>query len=570
MAEILKTNICCLDLTRECVEYLKGLGLNVYEGSLGSVFHIDWSKSHSNHGNVFVDIDYPENLHEYHVIVADTTNARQREYKFAEHMTKEIDHLDNRCLVVRQPVSVIDLRPFGTHRLEKRLLSLSSYRKIEVVFIGPYQEVEYTSSRIAYYDPEHVGTFNNYSVWGLSSPTGRRGERTQFAETWISKCLFEGRRNDLRYYQTFILPSCWKGEQKVQDERYFSILDNENGECVSFIYVPDKDFARIVLPDVKDKVGLLKDLFENILFTVFSDYFPDIEAKRWIHNVTYMLPDELEILSRIEAKRKEMKQEIAKLEEERIVINEKNAYLKNLLTETGSSLVTAVKTFLEWLGFENVIDKDETLDKGDLKEEDLCFEYGGNHIFVEVKGIAGTSTDSECSQVDKIVNRRMRELKTTNVQGVYVVNHQRNIEPQERQMPPFNDNQIKDAENQSRTLIYTTQLYALYSDIKNGYITKEQARRDLLQPGLVNFHSHLNSLGVPYNYYQDNTVICIDLQNTQVSIGEIFYYKDSLQRLVGMNVISLQQNKQNLGTAMVGKTGIKVDKKVPRNKEIFR
>ena len=185
MAEILKTNICCLDLTRECVEYLKGLGLNVYEGSLGSVFHIDWSKSHSNHGNVFVDIDYPENLHEYHVIVADTTNARQREYKFAEHMTKEIDHLDNRCLVVRQPVSVIDLRPFGTHRLEKRLLSLSSYRKIEVVFIGPYKEVDYTSSRIAYYDPEHIGTFNNYSVWGLSIPTGRRGERTQFAETWI-------------------------------------------------------------------------------------------------------------------------------------------------------------------------------------------------------------------------------------------------------------------------------------------------------------------------------------------------------------------------------------------------
>ena len=90
MPEILKTNICCLDLTKECVDYLKGLDLHIYEGSLGSVFHFDWSKSHMSHGNVFVDVDFPENLHEYHVFVADTTNAKQREYKAEEHQTKEI------------------------------------------------------------------------------------------------------------------------------------------------------------------------------------------------------------------------------------------------------------------------------------------------------------------------------------------------------------------------------------------------------------------------------------------------------------------------------------------------
>lgn len=569
MAEILKTNICCLDLTQDCVEYLKGIGLNVHEGSLGSVFHIDWSQSLSKYGNVFIDVDYPENLHEYHVFVADTTNARKLEYKFEEHKTHEIDHLDNRCLVVKRPISILDLRPFGTYRL-KIFQSHSCCRRIEVVFIGPYQEVEYTSSPIAFYAPEHVGTFNNYSVWELPNHTGRRGRRSQFTNNWISKCLFEGRRNDMCYYQTFILPSRWEGEQKVQDERYFSILDNEDGECISFIYTHNKDFVRIVLPDIKDKAGLLKDLFDNILFTFYSDFFPDIEAKRWIHTDVYLLPDELEIKRRLDAKCKEMEQEIAKLEEERTFIYEKNTYLKNLLTETGGSLVTAVKTFLEWMGFENVIDKDETIGKGDLKEEDLCFECGGVYIFMEVKGINGTSTDSECSQIDKIVNRRMRELKTTDVQGVYVVNHQRNIEPLKRQMPPFNENQIKDAENQSRTLMYTTQLFALYSDIENGYITKEQARRNLLQPGLVSFHSHLNSLGIPYKYYQDDTVFCIDLQNTQVSIGDILFYKDSLQRLIGLNVINLQQEKQSLETVTDGKTGIKVDKKVPRNKEIFK
>lgn len=570
MPEILKTNICCLDLTQECVDYLKGLDLNVYEGSLGSVFHFDWSKSRMSYRNVFVDVNFPDNLHEYHVFVADTTNAKQRQYHEEDHQTKEIDHPDNKCLVVSQPVSVLDLRPFGTYRLEKTLHSLPSHRRIEVVFIGPYQEVEYSSSRIAYYDPNYVGAFNNYSVWGLSNPSGRAGKRTKLADTWISKCLFENRRNALRYYQTFSLPSHWEGDQKVQDERYFSILDNEDGECVSFIYAPDKDFVRIILPDVEDKAGLLKDLFDNILFTVCSEYFPDVEAKNWIHNELYQSPEEREIHNKIEAKREEYKQEIAKLEDEAETIRNRNLPLKQLITESGSTLVSAVKSFLEWLGFENVIDKDETLKERELKEEDLCFEYEGTHILMEVKGINHTSTDSECSQVDKIVSRRMRQLDTTKVHGVYVVNHQRNVEPLKRQMPPFNENQVKDAESQSRSLIYTTLLFSLHSDIENGYITKEQARTDLLQKGLVSFHSHLSLLGIPYDYFQDDTVICLDLHNTQVKVGDTLYFKDSLQRLVGLKVVSLQQEKQSFDTVTDGKTGIKVDKRVPRNREIYR
>lgn len=569
MAEIQKTNICCLDLTQDCVDYLKGLGLNVYGGSLGSVFHIDWSKTYSSHGNVFIDVDYPDNLHEYHVFVVDTTNVKRREYKFEEHKTSEIDHIDNKCLVVSQPITVLDLRPFGTFRLENRFQSLSSHRRIEVVFVGPYQEVEYTSSRIAYYEPEHIGTFNNYSAWGLLNSSGCTGERTQFADTWISRCLFEGRRNDLHYHQIFRLPTRWEGEQRVPDERYFSILDNEDGESVSYIFAPDKDFLRIVLPDVKDKAGLLKDLFENILFNVCSDYFPDIEAKRWINKDVYLLPEERKIQERIEAKREEYEKEIAKLEEKAVEIRDKNHPLKNLLTETGSTLVIAVKTFLEWLGYENVTDKDDTLNEGDLKEEDLCFEYEGNHILMEVKGINGTSTDAECSQIDKIVSRRMRELKTTYVHGIYVVNNQRNVEPLKRQTPPFNETQIKDAIDQSRTLVYTAQLFALHSDIENGYTTKEQARKDLLQPGLANFHSHLDSVGTPYEYYQGDTVLCVDL-HSKVSIGDKLYYKDTLHRLVGLNVISLQKEKQSFESVSEGKTGVKVDVKVPRNREIFK
>lgn len=146
------------------------------------------------------------------------------------------------------------------------------------------------------------------------------------------------------------------------------------------------------------------------------------------------MSDELEIQRQIDAKHQEYDQAIAELEKEAQSIQENNLPLKQLLTESGSNLVKAVKSFLAWLGFENVTDKDDTLAEGDLKEEDLCFDFDGNYILMEVIGINGTSTDSECSQVDKIVNRRMRNLKTTDVHGIYVVNNQRNIEPLKRQV----------------------------------------------------------------------------------------------------------------------------------------
>lgn len=44
MTEIQKTNICCLDLNKDCIAYFESLGLNVFEGTLGSVLSFDWNK----------------------------------------------------------------------------------------------------------------------------------------------------------------------------------------------------------------------------------------------------------------------------------------------------------------------------------------------------------------------------------------------------------------------------------------------------------------------------------------------------------------------------------------------
>lgn len=136
-------------------------------------------------------------------------------------------------------------------------------------------------------------------------------------------------------------------------------------------------------------------------------------------------------------------------------------------------------------------------------------------------------------------------------------------------MPPFNDTQISDAVNQDRTMIYTAQLFALYSDIENGFITKEEARKCFLASGLADFHSSLYSLGEPYKYFKENTVICVELAGKKVSVGDTVFYKDKLQRLVGLKVEEIQQNGQAIDFAESGKTAIKVGTKVPHGVEFF-
>ena len=439
-----------------------------------------------------------------------------------------------------------------------------------MVFIGPFAEVAYYSDVLPYRDRKLIGTFSNYGTWGVLNGNGKYGERIKLEDLKLSRTLFEGRKYDIKYYQTFTFPTIWNDEdERVPDPHYISLLKNEDDECISYVYCTDEGSVQFVFPQLVDKASFIKDLFENFIFVQLSDFFPDVEAKRWIHQPVYDLPEEKKIKDKISEKKKQFEIEISELEKQAEEISKKEEFYKQLLTETGTQLVQAVKKYLEWLGFTEVVDKDDAIGDGDIKEEDLFFKYKDQLVLLEIKGINGTSTDAECSQVDKIVSRRMKQLKTTEVHGVYIVNNQKNIEPLSRQVPPFNENQISDAENQDRTLIYTPQLFSLYSDIDNGYITKESARSCFLQKGLANFHVERIPLGVPYDYFQKDMVICIELNGIQVAVGNILYYRDELNKLVACKVESIQRDKEPLESAASGRVGIKVDHKVPRKKELF-
>ena len=574
MAEIQPTNVCCFDLQQECIDYLKSLGLNVHDGSLGSVYAIDWGKtSRRSTVPVLIDTSYPKNIQEYHVFIHDMSMANEKDFILSEHnLNGRVEDPSQEYLECSHPITIYDLRPYGSHLMKAIFESLGKeHKRISIVFVSKYHSVEYNSNEIGYHMPKNLGKYGNYEAWNLVDGYPIFGTRVKLVEgTGLSSELFNEHLNTTEYHRIFNHPTHWDDGKYVPIETFYPLLKDENGNCISYLYMhPDSENIDVVLPQVKDKAKLLKVLFENVLFECFSEFFPDIEAGKWIHNIAYELPNETAIREKMESRKEDYEKEMKLLEETAESVRASNKPFKDMLTATGDDLVAAVKGFMEYLGFENVVDKDSILKEGEIREEDLAFSYNGTDVLMEVKGINGTSTDSECSQIDKVVLRRIRKTKNANHHGVYVVNNQRNVEPLKRQVPPFNKTQIKDAENQGRTMAYTAQLFALYSDIENGYVNKESVRESFLIPGLLEPHNGLVSLGVPPKFFEARTVLCFHLKDTLIRKGDIVFYFDELQRMVGAEVLDIQIDRKSLQTATTGEVSIKVAKPFPKSAEVF-
>ena len=152
---------------------------------------------------------------------------------------------------------------------------------------------------------------------------------------------------------------------------------------------------------------------ENIAPTIHPTLFPNSSQKKWTNSKEYSLPNHQKLLAEKEAIRKEYELKTKKKETEILDNNKKYSFLHEILTETGDKLVFSVINFLKWLGFQNVIDMDEKAET--IKEEDIQIENDKGLLVIEVKGIGGTSKDTECSQISKIKYRRAKQRESFDV-----------------------------------------------------------------------------------------------------------------------------------------------------------
>lgn len=561
-----KTKICCFDVQQDIVDYLRD-EFDVYDGSYGVNVNIQNEISSGGPVPLHMNHDFPENLHEYDIFISELHNNEEIVYKRDEHTFSRVTGDSAVCFGCEYPTTLFNPKPFGSEILRANIESHKRFT-IHIIFQGENTKVNYRIYN-EYMRFERDYNFSNYGCINEVIGISISGQEVTCTEDDISKILFEKFLKEIKYLQTFKHPKIWNhsAQREEKDTRFKPLLLNKLGNIVSFIWLSDDEFI-IVLPQLESKLELLKLVFKEVLYPYFSDYFPTITEGRWINNKEYYLPNKLNLIAGREQIVEEYKRKLEEIDNAIAANDSEYSFLHNLLTATGSKLVKSVIHLLIWLGFEKVRDQDE-FSEDELLEEDIQVDLeNGGLLVIEVKGINGTSKDAECSQISKIRRRRERQRNNFDVSALYIVNHQRCIEPLKREIPPFNTTQIQDAINDERGLAYTWQLFNLYFNIENGLISKEEARMRFMSNGLLDFNPKLTELGIPYNYYQHNTIVCLDIGDHEIRVGDTLTYERN-GRYYLLNIEDIQIDHIPYPSAQNAKVGIKLSSAVPQKHLIY-
>ena len=565
-----KTRVLCVDMEQDIIDFLKSESLEVYNGSLGPIIDARNFESNWDVLPLKLDLNIPDNLHEYSVIIEDLSAHRETityDYTKNDVKGKFYDAEDNfRCLCLKRPQNIFDPVPFGAAFIANSLKYKEDFL-IKILFQAKRYEVGYYQMNSNYYRDEVFGRFSNYQYVNNFTLNAKCGDRIIVADNKLAKMLFVGLEEQISYVQTYFHSYHYDtdGITRINNKNFLPLLTNGQGEIISYAYYEENKCITIMFPILLDKRLLLERLFKDFLYQTFSELFPMQKENSWLTNREYELPEILKLNRDKEEALRLYEESIAQKDKAIKDIREKYNYLFDMLTESGETLVNKVKRYLEWLGFDNVQSMDEEVKEGEDFQEDLQIHLDNNELLIiEVKGLHGTSKDNECSQISKIELRRIHERKYSNVYALYIVNNERGKEPLKRQMPPFTETQIKDAEFAHRAMAYTYQLFNLYFEIESGIISKEEARNALFQNGLVDFRSNFKSIGKPYDYFKNNKVACVELHDTILSVGDKVYFEDDRKRLNVVEIVNIQVNRQNTQTARDGKVGIEFNMKVPK------
>lgn len=563
------TRVLSIDMGQEVVDFLRKENLETYDGTFGPLVdarNVDycWDRL-----PIYLEQNLPDNLHEYSVVIEDLGFERKTIPYDLEQVDKQKAIADTdssfKSLCLAKPRNVFDPVPFCCFLLKSNFETKKG-ELIKIIFQAPKYEVPYSGIRMSN-NIHSIGVFSNYQNILDFTQKSLSGDRVKLVNEYrLSEILFSGLENQLSYSQTFFHPSIPKnGIYDTEPNPHFiPLLLNEQGDIISYVYF-EKKTCTFVLPQIENKVVLLERLFTNCLYRNFSELFPLQTKNTWLTKKEYELPEIVQLCEEKEEARQIYENTIEQKDKSIAEIRKKYNFLYAMLTETGDSLVNNVKQYLEWLGFDNVQSMDEEVKEGEDFQEDLQIHLANNELLIiEVKGLYGTSKDNECSQISKIELRRIHERKYSNVHSLYIVNNERGKEPLKRQMPPFTETQIKDAEFAHRAMAYTYQLFNLYFEIETGIISKEEARNALFQNGLVDFRSNFKSIGKPYDYFKNNKVACIELHDTILSVGDKVYFEDDRKRLNVVEIVNIQVDRQNKQTVKDGKVGIEFNMKIPK------
>lgn len=558
-----RPRICCIDLTQLDFNSLKAERYNLFQGTLGTNIKIPNMSRYSSE-KILLDHNLPSNIHEYDILILDLTNEQYKTYNPEEHKLGDTRNKSQIHLICSYPTNIFDPKPLTSSFLSGFENEIHDRKFVQIIFASGSYEVEYEFEQVSgsYTERLENRIHNIYSFYDripLSrTKTGKEFSVCNVREDFFN--LLNKHGNDLTYKQTFLHPTKWNSEKgNYPDPDFIPLLRNINNEIISFTHL-EGSLISFVFPDFKNKALFLSEFLKNVCPAILPELFPFSTQFKWKDLQEYFLPNHSTLLKEKNQAEEDYKKKKSEIEN-RITENANRfKFLHDLITETGDNLVHAVYDFLKWIEFENVLIKDEN--STSILEEDIQVEHSNGLLIIETKGIGGTSTDSDCSQIAKIKLRRCKERNAFDVSALYIVNHQRYQSPLKRKNPPFTDIQITDALNDERGLVSTWQLFNLYYDIESGIITKADARKELLKFGLIEFKPRTkDKLTAPKEILKEGFVAIIDITNTKLEVGQTLVAEKN-SKYYKTKIMSIQIDDKLVNEIENGEVGLKLDTKI--------
>lgn len=556
------------DFEEAVVAKLKELRINAYQGSFGATVRVN----NKNHDQKFMRLnhDYPANLHEFDIVMLDLTNNKSENYDPIRHQLSKTSGNTAHALLSTYPEQIFDPRPLSINLVSKELNDLFEKKSVIIAFCGSesvseYQFVEITRRGVDLTGSEKYSNFGFYQ--SFPGHQSRHGKKVTIPEkeSKLSPLFFKHLDN-INFESIFYHPTVWADGRHQQLAEFVPLLVNERQEIISYAHFVEKSIV-LVFPDIKDKPNFVPELFKTYLPEITPQIFPFHGEFKWLDSDDYPLPGVVELRQKRAELEEQYNRDIADNAERLASLKTEYRFLSDLITETGGTLVSAVETYLKWLGFESVVNLDDT--NPDILEEDIQVDYEDRFLVIEIKGIGGTSTDKDCSQISKIRYRRAEQRGKFDVFGLYIVNHQRYMPPKSRSNPPFTDNQIADAGHDKRGLLTTYSLYKSYFLIEEGLLQKSDVRESLFKTGLIVLEpENLVSIGIPKEIFMDGRVAIASLSDITINVGDTLIIKKQSDYSKA-TIESLQVNGKSVDSCNAGEVGIKLDRKLKKNSELL-
>jgi hypothetical protein len=544
-----KPKILLVDIN-EVEPALKAEGYAIESGTFGAPYRV---KREDKFVPLISEFDLPNHT-EQEIVVVDLVPSKILDAPTGEKHTSE----GTPDWWVSCSQGIVDPRPRAMVAAYEDFDNILSHGGIFIIFATHrYKQDMSISHYSSYYGAlvtDSVIDYDNWSFLSVLSPdhleiTPKTGREMVVTDLSIPLTqLLSAHIKDGEYRCTF------RTMRPLQDD-WIALAENKFKEVVSGAIASKQEGVEglvFIFPQIKNKSGFLVQFLNEILPDLRPALFPHMEGGRWVHRPEYEIPKVVELKERIKLLEEETKQKVSEFESEIKKEQSESEYLYDLLRQTGDPLVHAVKRTLEGLGFKDVIDVDEEKakagEKGQLRE-DLQVRDKSPLLLIEVKGISGFPREAQSLQVWKYIAPRMRQLDRTDIHGLSIVNHQKNIPALERDNDnPFGSDIVTNAEDQSFGLLTTFDLYRLLRTyIKNGW-KHEHIEPLFYQSGRISpIPVHYEFIGITEHYYDGINVVSIRIEAGELHIGDRIAFE-----------LPIELEEQNVESMQIGKTPVDI------------